>query len=335
MGTVVGAGFATGKEILEFFTRYGWTAVFTIAAATALFVWLGIRLMLLSGRIGARSYEDLNKTLFGDRAGGWISLFTLIMLFGVTTVMLAGGGSLFEEHLRLSYQIGLFLTLILTYLLLEKGMSNILIVNSIVVPGMLVFVGLVVWATYRLPSAGNWIMLTSDYAPVKIAFAPVLYAAYNLAMAQAVLVPLGSEIRDKHTLYWGGLLGGLGIGGMLVACHFALSAQMPGVARYDIPMGHLIAPLGRAVQLAYVMVIFGEIFTTFLSNVYGLTLQLQQRTGIRRKVLETAVLAGCYGLSQLGFGRLLSFLYPLFGLVSVVWFVMVIWSPKARDVRSP
>ncbi|MDF2927596.1 MAG: rane protein [Paenibacillaceae bacterium] len=325
MGTIVGAGFATGKEILLFFTRYGWTATITIAAATVLFVWIGIKLMLIAHDIGAESYEDLNKELFGPRIGEVVSLFTLVILFGVTSVMLAAGGSLFREHLELPYQAGLFLTLLLTYLLLNKGMSGILAVNSVVVPIMLLFTAAIVWNTSSSPGSDNWLTLSGNFPWHRVWFAPILYASYNLAMAQAVLVPLGRTIKDKRVLFWGGMAGGAGIGVLLLACHYSLSAKMPGITGYEIPMGHLIQPLGKFVQFLYVLVIFSEILTTFLSNVYGLALQLKQRAKLNLRLIIIGILAGCYLISQIGFSKLLEVLYPLFGVVSLVWFVMLIW----------
>lgn len=330
IGTIVGAGFATGKEILLFFTQYGWVATLTIGASTALFVWLGIKLMLLASEIGAESYEDLNKELFGPRIGEWISLFTLIVLFGVTSVMLAGAGSLFREHLGYPNQAGLFLTLLITYIALHKGMDAILAVNSVVVPVMLLFTGAIVWATMGQPGSGNWLVLEGGQPWHRTWFSPVQYTAFNLAMAQAVIVPVGRTIKDKQILLWGGLLGGLGIGGLLLACHYALSAQMPGVIRFDIPMGHLIQPLGQTVLLLYILVIFGEILTTFLSNVYGIALQLKQRTRYSVRTLIPLILAGCYAISQIGFSRLLELLYPLFGTISLIWFVLIMWRGRAR-----
>lgn len=335
MGTIVGAGFATGQEILQFFTRYGWLATLTIAFSSLLFIWLGVKLMLLSREVGASSYEDLNKVLFGEKIGQWISLFTLVILFGITTVMLAGAGSLFHEHLRVSFQSGLWLTLLLTYLLLRKGIDAILTVNSVVVPIMLAFTAAIVWLTGHLPNSGNWLRLENGYPLHRVWFSPLLYTAFNLAMAQAVLVPLGNEIRDRRVLYWGGMLGGAGIGVMLFSCHYALAAQMPGIAQFEIPMGHLIQPLGRKVQLLYLLAIFGEIFTTFLANVYGLSLQLQQRTGVAKQWLTPLILLACYVVSQLGFSALLSVLYPLFGLVSLSWFVLMIWRRKAWRTHNP
>lgn len=334
IGTIVGAGFATGQEILQFFSRYGWMATATIGLATVLFVWLGVKIMLLANEVGAQSYEDLNRQLFGDKAGAWISRFMLVILLGTTIVMLAGAGSLLREHVAVPTQFGLLATMMLTYLLLLKGMDAIMAVNSVVVPVMLTFNIMIMAATSGTEGAANWITLTSDYPVHQIWFSPLLYVAFNLAMAQAVLVPLGSAVENRRILIWGGILGGLGIGALLIGCHYALSAQLPGVAAYEIPMGHLIARLGRPLQLLYVAVIFSEIFTTFLGNVYGLSLQLHDYLRIPRNGIIAVVLLVCYLVGQIGFSRLLSFLYPLFGLVSLCWFVFLIGGKYWRTSKA-
>ncbi|MCZ8514378.1 hypothetical protein O9H85_18515 [Paenibacillus filicis] len=325
VGTVVGAGFATGQEILQFFTRYGWMATLTIGIASALFVLLGIKLMLLAQEAGAKSYEDLNALLFGRNVGKWVSLFTMITLFGVTTVMLAGTGSVFSEQLHLPAQSGLLFTLLLSYVLLIKGMDAIMAVNSIVVPLMVFFSFLAVWQSIGAPGATNWLVLESGYSIQRIWFAPFLYAAFNLAMAQAVLVPLAVRIGERGVLVWGGICGGVGIGLMLLAGHFALSAHMPGIANFDIPMGQLLKGMSFGVQLLFILVIYGEIFTTFLADIYGLTLQLEQRTKLPYHILIPIVLLLSYAVSQIGFKTLISFLYPLFGMLSMAWMVMMVW----------
>lgn len=324
IGTVVGAGFATGQEILQFYTRYGGFAAVAILFSSVLFIWIGTKLMLLSHELNAQSYEDLNRMLFGERFGSYLSVFTMVVLFGVTTIMLAGAGSLFAEQFNFSYQSGLLLTLIAAYLVLTKGMNGILAINSVVVPFMMAFSIVIVWVTWNDPHAGNWIHLESNLSSWRLWFSPILYTAFNLAMAQAVLVPLGSAISDRSVLYWGGIAGGIGIGLMLMAGHFALSAQMPGIGQHEIPMGHIVHTLGRTVQLLFSAVIFSEIFTTFIADAYGLTLQLQQRTNWPQNRIIPAILLASFLISQLGFSNLLSTLYPLFGGVSLLWFLMLL-----------
>ncbi|TYP73739.1 YkvI family membrane protein [Paenibacillus methanolicus] len=333
MGTIVGAGFATGQEILQFFTRFGNWAVATIILATVMFIWLGTKMMLIASEINAKSYEDVNKVLFGERFGKWVSHFMLIVLFGVTAVMLAGAGSIFNEHWNISYQSGLLITLLLCFLLLRKGMNAILAVNSIVVPIMLLFTVFIVIDTMNTPEANRWILMTSDLSPLAAWISPFLYAAFNLSMSQAVLVPLGAETKDRKTILYGAWLGGIGIGFMLIAGHFALSAYMPGIQQFAIPMGAIARELGSGIQWMYIFLIFAEIFTTLIADIYGLTLQLQERFKGSQTLIILSILLICYLLSQIGFGTLLSTLYPFFGLISLGWLALLI-RQRIADVNK-
>ncbi|HTG71042.1 MAG TPA: hypothetical protein VL921_17425 [Candidatus Udaeobacter sp.] len=324
MGTIVGAGFATGQEILQFFTRFGYWGTFTIALSTVLFIWLGTKMMLIASEIKAKSYEDLNKSLFGDKYGRLISHFMLVVLLGVTAVMLAGAGTIFYEHWNISYQSGLLITIAACYFLLRKGMNAILTVNAIVVPIMLLFTALIMIDTFQTPGADKFYKLSSDYSIWAAWASPFLYTAFNLSMSQAVLVPLGAEIRDRKLIIAGSWLGGIGIGFMLLAGHIALSVHMPGIQQFAIPMGGIARQLGPNVQFIYIFIIFAEIFTTLIADIYGLTLQLHERLKWARSLIVLFILAICYVASQIGFGTLLSTLYPLFGLISFGWLILII-----------
>ncbi|MNI10149.1 hypothetical protein D3C76_316130 [compost metagenome] len=319
IGTVVGAGFATGQEILQFFTRYGKWGAIMIIVATLLFVWLGTKMMLLAHDIKAKSYEDLNRKLFGDVIGRGLSLFTLIVLIGVNSVMLAGAGSVFMENFGLPYQIGLWITLIATYLLLGRGIDGVMKLNSIVVPMMIILSLAIIANTAGSPGAARFFTLDTENGLLGVWASPLMYAAFNLSMAQAVLVPIGSHAPNKKIILMGGLVGGAGVGFMLMAGHFALSANMPGIVQFEIPMGSIAQQLGTVIQVIYILLIFMEIFSTFVADIYGITLQLTQRVKLNVKFISITILFVCYLTSQFGFSALLSVLYPLFGLFSLLW----------------
>jgi len=329
IGTIVGAGFASGQEILQFFTRYGWIASVTIGLSTALFIWLGIKIMTIAYDMKAKSYEDLTMMLFGRRIGSWVSIFMMFVLFGISTVMLAGAGSVFSERLHFSYQSGLLITLFFAYWILSRGIGAIMTVNTFVVPIMLAFSIFIVWHTMQAPGADNWLRMTTDDSQAKAWIAPFLYTAFNLATAQAVLVPVGASASRKSTLYAGAAIGGALVGLLLLGAHIALSAQMPGIGQYDIPMAGLITNLGYVFQVLYLLVILGEIFTTFIADIYGLLLQLEQRTKLNKQILLLALLALSYVVSLIGFKTLLSTLYPLFGIVSSLWLGLIAWRRQA------
>ena len=171
----------------------------------------------------------------------------------------------------------LLITIAACYFLLRKGMNAILTVNAIVVPIMLLFTVLIMIDTFRTPGADKFITLASDHSIWAAWASPFLYTAFNLSMSQAVLVPLGAEINDRKVIIAGSWVGGIGIGFMLLAGHIALSVHMPGIQQFAIPMGGIARQLGPSVQFIYIFIIFAEIFTTLIADIYGLTLQLHER----------------------------------------------------------
>lgn len=329
IGTIVGAGFATGQEILRFFTRYGHWALLTILFSAILFIWLGTKMMMIARRIAADSFEDFNRHLFGARTGSAISLFTMIILIGVNSIMLAGAGAIFKEHLGLPYQLGLLLTIMGSYVLLRRGISGILQLNSLVVPLMLTLSLILVFNTLGVPGADRFLFLPTDHTAFTAWMSPLLYTSFNLGMAQAVLVPLARHTDDERALIRGGILGGAGIGFMLLAAHFAMSSQMPGILQYEIPMGNIAIRLGPTVQMIFLLLIFLEIFSTFIAGIYGVSVQLQQRLPVAPALVSPLLMLICYVVSQFGFSSLLGTFYPIFGGLCLVWVVMLLRTPMS------
>lgn len=139
---------------------------------------------------------------------------------------------------------------------------------------------------------------------------------------------------NKKVIQLGGIIGGVLIGLMLLSGHFALAVYMPGITQFDIPMGHIASGLGVFIQLIYVMLIFSEIFTTYVADVYGITLQMHQRTGIHPKLLIIMIMLFCFLFSQFGFKPLVSHLYPIFGVFSLAWIYLLIRSSGQRPTHT-
>ena len=56
VGTVVGAGFASGQEVMSFFTIYGYKALWAILISSFLFTFVGTRILLLGMELKASSF---------------------------------------------------------------------------------------------------------------------------------------------------------------------------------------------------------------------------------------------------------------------------------------
>jgi uncharacterized membrane protein YkvI len=337
IGTIVGAGFATGQEILQFFTVYHPWGIVGIAVSTLLFIWLGTKMMILSKRIQAYSYQEMNVFLFGRLIGTGVNSFVLIILFGVTAVMVSGTGSIFREQMGLPYQLGIMVTLVLSYLVILKGIKGIFIVNSMVVPMMLLFSLLISVKVIGFES-GEPIeglfqlqLWQEKWAGWKWVVRAISYVAFNLVMAQAVLVPLGREIEDESVLKWGGVWGGVGLGMMLLASHFALQSAMPEALQTEIPIALVLKDIGWIVLFLFLIVVYGEVFTTLIGNVFGITRQIKHVIQLPQKWLIIMILLTSFVISQVGFSTLVEYLYPFFGYLGLLMLVILIVKKLPRQ----
>jgi uncharacterized membrane protein YkvI len=318
IGTVVGAGFATGREIVEFFTKYGSAGFAGILISGFLFIVIGTKLMIMARRIGASSFDDMNHHLFGSAASRVVNILMLIMLFGVTGVMLSGTGALFREQLHLPFQAGVILTLIVTYFVMKKGIDGILWTNSLIVPIMILFSLILSFSMFD-PSGGRQLFAGEDFTGQwKWLVSPFAYAAFNLTLAQAVLVPLSKEAADESVIKWGGFLGGLGLTFILLNSHYVLYS-VPRVLSYEIPIAEIVGGLGITVHYFFVLVIYGEIFSTLIGNLFGLAGSLRKNIRLSGNGILISLMLGSYLLSQVGYAELLHYLYPVFGMIALIF----------------
>jgi uncharacterized membrane protein YkvI len=205
-------------------------------------------------------------------------------------------------------------------------MKGILWTNSFVVPIMVGF-SLLLSISILMDKNLPVFFRPDDFSlQWKWAVSALAYAAFNLTLAQAVLVPLSKEAESVAVIKWGGAAGGLGLTFILLNSHFALYS-MPQVMNMEIPVAELVGQLGYFVHLFFVAVVFGEIFTTLIGNLYGLCGELDIRSRTKSNMTILAVLAGCTILSQLGYSSLLHYLYPAFGIMALI-FLVKLWSVK-------
>ena len=334
VGTVVGAGFATGREIVEFFSRFGFIGLISILMSGYIFIILGSKAMRIAARIQASSYQELNEYLFGKLFGTIINILMLLMLLGVCAVMLAGAGAVFEEQMGLSRDIGIIITIGLSIVVMIVGIKGLFAVNTFVVPMMIAFSFLLLIISIKLPNFTEQ-LLYIPYAEDgwKAVVAPFSYAALNLTLAQAVLVPVAAEIKDDQTIKWGGILGGAALTVILISSHMTL-VMLPNLEAFEIPMAVIMKTIASSLFWIYVIIIYGEIFTSVIGNVFGIERQVRKYVSIPTIVTVSIIFVICYWISLINYGTLLSYLYPLFGYISLI-FIILLWMKPFEDGKDP
>lgn len=329
VGTIIGAGFASGQELVQFFVSYGSIGLAGIALAGIMFAWLGSYIIELGYRLKATGYHQILYHTCGLRIGRILDFVTGIFLFGGLTIMLAGAGTVGRDYFDLTYNSGLFIMAAVVALTVTTGMKGISIVNSLVTP-LLVISTIAIGVKSILYHGINPALLfiqaqpTPGPAPNWIISA-LLYVSYNIVLGSTVLAPLGNQIANRSVRLWGGLLGGtlLAILGFFVAIIIIL--HHPAIFQHEVPMLYVSNLQCELTHIGYAAMLIKAMYSTAMASLYGCTAKLQSVSGFNYHV-SLLIATFCAVLcSQFGFANLIAMLYPLFGYIALVFTFKLIW----------
>lgn len=142
VGTVVGAGFASGQEVLQFFTAQGRPGLLAMVLAAGLFGWVGASIMLYGRRFGAESHLPVVQHVAGERtrAASLLDGIITFFLLGTTAAMVSGAGSIASEQFGISRWLGGGLLAAAAVLTVLAGVHRVIESISIVAPFLLLSV---------------------------------------------------------------------------------------------------------------------------------------------------------------------------------------------------
>jgi uncharacterized membrane protein YkvI len=331
IGTIVGAGFATGQEVLQFFARFGIKGLYGLILTTILFIVFGYIIMILGKELGASSHLEIIRYAGGKVIGTLIDVIILFFLFGAFTAMIAGSGALFQQQFNLSSMVGNILMAVITALTVLTGISGVINSISIIVPFLLVSVaGISIYSIINTPPniIVSSAIVQENTLITNWALAAILYISYNTVLSIAVLGPLGEKAKSKKAILYGSILGGLGLGIGSIMIYLALFGDISRVAKLQVPMIFIAGSISGIIQIIYAVVLIAEVYTTAVGSLYGFVARIVDVNEHPKKgkitILIVTVVA--FLASQFGFTNLVQYLYPMVGYGGLVLLICLAYS---------
>lgn len=336
LGTVIGAGFASGQEILKFFTIYRFDGYIGIGVAMLLFIALGAAVLNISFIIKRSSYNDFLIYTCGRKLGLVIDVMITIFLFGTLNVMLSATGALFYEFFGLPYYFGIFFTVIPAAIIAVKGIKGILNVNLVIAPLMILIVVTISSLCLYYHANGDLIrnLHYEDDQTYKWLMSALLYVAYNIILATPILVPMGKEVTNKNVLTRGITIGAVTMGIIILLLNTVILNHIEQDSLYQIPMLYIVEPFNDLVKYSFIVVLWLEIFTTILSNLFGLANRIQVATRYSYSSIVVIICFAAIFISRLDFKTLLSILYPTFGFISLLFILFLAIKQLYLKIRA-
>lgn len=318
VGAVMGAGFASGQEIQQFFARFGRWGLIGILISTLLFSLLGWVMLDLQERWQIATYPVFFQRLFGFTWGQAVDFLVSILLFLGMLAMLSASGALFYEYFGESRWLGVLLTTAVIALALWFRGEGVLWINSVLIPLKFVFcLGIGILASVLAhPGDGEGPPLYHSQLVNHWLLSAVLYVSFNLTLAMVVFASLGKEVQ-KPGARLGAVAGGAALGAFAMVIGVAL-LRFPDVSGMEIPMVAIAGKLGDWPAFLYVAVLWLAMTTAAIGNGFSLVSRIVDTGRLNYTKATLFLLLTVVALSGIKFSQLVSIGYPLFGYTGLV-----------------
>lgn len=117
IGTIIGAGFASGKEVYIFFSKYGFNGLIGILIAIAIFFVVIWKVLEISKQYNIKNYNDF-------KINSQIKHIMNIFLLTIFYIMIAGFSAFINQEFNIPTIIGSVIIASMCFITFIKGISK-------------------------------------------------------------------------------------------------------------------------------------------------------------------------------------------------------------------
>ena len=320
IGTIIGAGFASGQEIYSFFNIYGENGILGLMISSIL---LGIIIYSVLKKVSYNnitSYGELmEKCKISKRISSILGIIINIFLLLSFYIMVAGFTAYFKQEYGLDNILVTIILLIFCYITFMGNIKGLAKVNTIIVPILIILIiilGIRTNAMYTLQNV--------DTENIGISFDWIIraisYASYNSILLIPILIELREYTRQKERIV-----------GIISASIFLIMAitiylimfKADNIANIELPLVYIASGFGGTSKLVYGILVSMAIYTTMISAGYGF-LQNCTKDPKKYKILALIICLTAIPICYLSFSKLVNRAYPIFGILGLIQLILIL-----------
>ncbi|MGC0251418.1 hypothetical protein [Pseudactinotalea sp. Z1748] len=280
---LIGGGYATGREIVEFGATYGamgWIAGVAIIIGFGLMAFL---MFEIARRFQVFDYRRLLRVLIGPLY--WLFDIVYIMLaILIIAIMAAATGEIVQQTMGFNYWVGVIFMIVVVWLLIYYGEGLIEKTKSVGTTAL--YLGYIMFAVLVINR--NWDQVVETFRTVDhslhpdiswmaVLWAGVLYVGYNLAVYPAALFTARRQTRLRHTLV-SGIVAGLFMTLPWFLTYIALMGFYPSAEVFDatVPWLVMLGPEAVWVVVLFGIVVGWTLIETATGMIYALVARVDQ-----------------------------------------------------------
>ena len=322
---VMGSGFATGQEILQFFTSYGYYSFILLGINLAGFLIIGP--MILEAACANRDNPGYNHFVyFCGRKLGWLySWFLPISLFAGMIILISGSGATLEEYYGINHYVGALLMAVMALLAYFAGFQRFVRVVSFIGPVIILF-SLVVGIVTVVRDADG-LMRVNEFTEVMEAKQPVplwwlsglLYISYNLCGGSKYYSALGMTGTTPREARIGAVVGTFALMASILLMNSAMLTNIGECGRLDVPTLYLARIIAYPLGAVFSIILIMGIFSSCSAMLWTVSEKFVKQGTAAGRLFATGICIAAFLLGLLPFSGLVGSVYTVLGYIGLVF----------------
>jgi uncharacterized membrane protein YkvI len=324
IGTTIGAGFASGREIWEFFASYGKGSSIFIVLSMLLFSISCYIILNISHELKTPHYVRVLQELIGKRLGRVYDILIFFYLLSTSVVMFAGSGATME-HWDFPYWAGVGVMGVFVLLVFFRDVEGIMSLNSVLIPILIT----TLLSVCLLFLWGGFGQETEQQANETIFSSSIAFTALNILPLIAVLSAVGAKMQ-KSEIKVASIASAIGLCSLAFLYNQSLLLIGNEIFLYEIPLFAILRYLPEQILLGVSFVLWIAIYTTAVSGVFGLVMRFKETIHWPQWVIAGLFIVMIIPLTKFGFANLVKILYPLYGVLNLFILATILLYPLAK-----
>lgn len=316
VATLVGAGFASGQEIISFFVKYGRMSILGLFIASVAFGVMASSVTAWCVKEKEFEYSAFLSKCVGKTGSALTQIITLAFGLAVFCAMASGCGEMGYALFGIDIRWGILAICVVCCAAFVKGTDGAMEFNAIL--GAVIIIGIISVCLYMLTYR--------EHQTISLAHSVVSslsYSGYNLIIAPCVLVPLSARLKSRTDAICTGIVSGFAMFVMMLLMWLIMSIYYGKINLGEIPMLTMAMRQNKAVTVIYSILLLASLLSTAISNGIGCINILKAYTG---NFVAACIVLGC-GLffSHTGFENLVDKVYRICGYagIFVVFYILI------------
>lgn len=330
----IGAGFATGQEVLQYFTSFGLAqGIGAVVLTAAGYLFMCIAFMYAGNTAGLKDSNEIFKFYCGNALGKIYEIYSVVLLFLIYIVMISGAGGVFSDYYGLPQIYGNIVMTAISCIAVLVGFRRL--VNILGALGPIIVIGCIAVALLAIVSNPGGLSTATEFVEqadmLKSAdtwwLSGILYPAFMCVMLATFVSEMGMTASNKKEAVIGGTMGAIAFALGVLLVFLAELANVEQVYNSQIPMLILARNLVPIIASIFSIIMLGGIFTTAAPCLWSACVKFGH-DGSRRFRITAVILAiaALFGVMFLPFNAMVNIVYPPAGWAGIV--LMVIMAVK-------